>query len=333
MDDGQAPPATAPKRADPGAAPMWRIARASIEMIMDMIEITRGAGSVLDPLIVSTVLEGNLALFNQDPELQRRYAEIDRPPPDELRRPISIAAVAGSLSLPYETVRRRAGQLVRSGALAATPKGLTVPAAALATPAYLAAAVARYERLKRFYLELKQAGVTAPAASAEPQDPALSGPPVRLVNRIIGEYMLRVNEQLLRRVGDAVSGILVLELGRANAEHLDHEARRIEAPLPDDLRRPVSLLALARRLRLPPETVRRHVLRLEAEGLARKVRGGWLAEISALPRGGAAGPPIARNLANVGRLLSRLASLGVVAYWEAEAQAGGPAWTAEPPPG
>ena len=315
MDDGQAPLAPAAAPAAQGAAPMWRIARASIELIMDMIAITRGPGNLLDPLIVSIVIEANLALFNQDPELQLAYAEIDEPPPDELRRPISIAAVAGSLSLPYETVRRRAGRLVRAGALVATPKGLVVPAASLTTPEYLAAAVARYERLKAFWVELKAAGVQPP--NTEPLGPPLSAPPIRLVNRVTGEYMLRVNEQLLKRVGDAVSGVLVLEMGRANAEHLDLGTRQVEGPLPDHLRRPVSILALSRRLRLPAETVRRHVLQLEAEGLARKVRGGWLADLTTLGRDDDA-PAIARNLANVGRLISRLAAFGVLAYWDAE---------------
>jgi len=300
----------------------WRIARASIGLILDVIEISRGPGHVVDPLIISTVVEGNLALFNRDPELQRRYAAIDRPPPDELRRPVSISAVAASLHLPYETVRRRINQLAGAGALRLTPKGAVVPTAALSTPEYLAGAVSRYERVRQFYFELKDLGVleALKLRNSEPAPPCLDKPPVRLVNRLIGEYMMRLYEVMLRRVGDPVSGLLALEMGRANAERLDATARRTEAPMPDEVRSPVSTASLAKRLRLPPETVRRHLLRLQRLGFCRRAGGGWLAELAHLDRSDEVAP-IARNLMNVARLVSRLHGYGVAAFWEAEARA------------
>lgn len=322
MDDGQSPLAPAPGPAAQSRPPAWRIARASIELVMDIIDISRGDGHMLDPLLVATVVEGNLALVSQDPELQRRYAEADQPPPDELRRPISIAAVASSLSLPYETVRRRTNGLIRRGAMVSTPKGLIVPAALLTTPAYLEAAIARYERVKRFYFELKALGVTDGLPERDEGVAPLTGPPVRLVNRVLSEFQSRLYEQMLRRLGDLVTGVVALEMGRANAEGLEEAARQIEGPLPDDLRHPISMLALAKRLRLPAETVRRHVRRLEAEGLCRQVDGGFLAEIADLPPQGES-TPIQRNLMNLSRMMARLGALGVLAYWEAEAAASG----------
>jgi DNA-binding Lrp family transcriptional regulator len=321
MDDGHPPLAGAAPPAGEASANAWRIARASIELILDVIDITRGSGQVADPLIVSTVIEGNLALFNRDPELQRRYAAIDLPPPDELRRPVSISAVAASLHLPYETVRRRMNQLAGSGALVLTAKGALVPTSALTTPEYVKSAVARYERVRRFYFDLKTMGVLEAMKAREgPPAGGVSAPPVRLVNRLISEYMMRLYEMLLRRVGDPVSGLLLLEIGRANAEQLDARARATEGPLADERRRPLTTAALAKRLRLPAETVRRHVLRLQSLGLCRRAAGGWLAELAHLsPPGGVS--PLARNLMNVKRLIASLAAYGVVAYWEAEARA------------
>lgn len=318
MDDGQLPASPPPAPARSNHQPWWRIARASISLILDFIEMSRGAGDILDPLIMATVIEGNLALINQDPELQRTYADLDAVPPDELRRPVSIAAVAGSLNVPYETVRRRVARLAKAGALVQAPKGLMVPSGALGHPMYVMTAVARYERMKRFYFELKGMGVLEEMPAPDPSARPLQGPPVRLVNRLVGEYMLRIIEVFMGRLGDAVTGLVAMEMGRANAEHLDDAARQVEGPMPDDLRKPIAMLALAKRLRLPPETVRRHVKRLEDLGLCHKAPGGRLAEIRDL-RGPDGYSPIAWNLMNMMRLMSRLSAYGVCAYWDAEA--------------
>lgn len=318
MDDGQLPAPPPPAQAAQTRLPWWRIARASISLILEFIQMSRGAGDILDPLIVSTIIEGNLAVVNQDAELQRAYAELDSAPPDEMRRPVSIAAVAGSLNVPYETVRRRVARLANSGAIVQTSKGLVVPSSALSHPMYVITAVARYERMKRFYFELKEMGVLENLPAPDSAAPPLRAPPVRLVNRLIGEYMLRIIEVFMARLGDAVTGLVAMEMGRANAEHLDEAARQVEGPMPDDLRKPIAMLALAKRLRLPPETVRRHVNRLEELGLCHKVPGGRLAEIRELQGTGEGHSPIGWNLMNMMRLMARLSAFGVLTYWDAE---------------
>src|SRR6185295_13738301 len=84
-----------------------RAMRLWLLFLLDIIEIARGPGQGYDPLILGVVSSASVATVNQDIRLQLAYATVDRPPPDALRRPVSINAIARSLGLPYETVRRR----------------------------------------------------------------------------------------------------------------------------------------------------------------------------------------------------------------------------------
>jgi DNA-binding Lrp family transcriptional regulator len=299
----------------------WRIGRASLGFILDVFHLTRNGGDILGPLISSVIIESNVALINQDPEVSGRYAALDTPPPDELRRPISINAVATSLRLPYETVRRRVAAAIAAGTCVATPKGVYVPAAALQGPAHETLLIARYERLKQFYFELKALEVFQGVNLAPPGAPVLTSPPVRAGNRAISEYSLRVIEGIMRRIGDPLTGILLLEMTRANAEPTDRAHFAMDAPLPDMLRVPVTTLTLARRLGLPAETVRRHVAKLDALGFCRKTKGGRLAALEQLGQGNNGEHGLADNLINVQRLFAKCAALGIVPYWEAEGPA------------
>ena len=69
--------------------------------------------------------------------------------------------------------------------------------------------------------------------------------------------------------GDPVRGLIFLAAARAGTQHLDTGFRPTERGfVSDDLRRPVSISALARSLGLPNETVRRHVIALVEAGYA-----------------------------------------------------------------
>jgi len=301
--------------------PWWRIGRASIGFLLDVIGMGRGPGDIVDPLILSVVLEANIAPLSQDLELAARYGTLADIPPDELRRPVSINAVAASLQLPYETVRRRCAKFIEAGALIATPRGIVAPGHMVNNPFYLATATARYERLRAFYFELRALGVFD--AAARPNDvPTYAAAPIRAANRLISEYVLRVIEAVMRGVGDPLSGLILLEMGRANSASLDPIDLQVEGPIPDTRRTPISMLELSRRVGLPAETVRRHVNRLQAGGFCRAVKGGRLASVEKLMRGDPeTGGGLAENLQNLQRLFARSAALGIIAYWETEAAA------------
>jgi AraC-like DNA-binding protein len=301
--------------------PWWRIGRASIGFVLDILGMGRGPGDIVDPLILAVVLEANIAPVSQDLELAARYGTLADIPPEDLRRPVSINAVAGSLQLPYETVRRRCARFIETGALIATPRGVVAPGHMVNSPFFLVIATARYERLKAFYFELRALG--AFDAAPRPNDvPTYASAPIRAANRLISEYVLRVVESVMRGVGDPLSGLILLEMGRANAASPDPIDLQVEGPIPDSRRTPISMLELSRRVGLPAETVRRHVNKLQDGGFCRAVKGGRLASVEKLMRGDPeGGGGLAENLQNLQRLFARCASLGIIAHWESEAAA------------
>jgi DNA-binding Lrp family transcriptional regulator len=292
---------------------VWETTRASLAYIRDTAQISRGDGDLLDPLIFTAVLDANMAPVNRDPELQVIYGG-DIAAPDELRRPVSINAVAQSLSLPFETVRRRVGGLARAGLCVLEPRGVIVPRAAVSSPAYNMIQRARYDRARRFYQVLKTAGALPGDSAANAQTPT-AGPLVRAADRALSSYMLRACNDLIALTSDVLRTLILVELTLDNIGELATVDLPRWAADPAGLARPVRVAALAQQLRVAPETTRRHVLALEGTGFADRVGPGFIAV--APP---AIWPELVRlvevNLANVQRLFAALRSLDVLAAWD-----------------
>lgn len=284
----------------------------SLGYVLDSIEISRDGGDIVDRLLVAAILDANLARVRQDMALQTTYARLDAPPPDALSRPVSINAVAQSLGLPFETVRRRLARLARRGLCTVTTRGVLVPLAALATPRFEAMGLARYRRLERFHRDLTAAGALPDLPAPAEALAAAGGPPVRIANRILAEYLMRSIESVMRRIGDPLTGLLLLHVLGANTEHLEPAA---EGPPAEGGCRPVRINRLAQRLNVPAETARRHVLLLMRAGYCRRTPEGVVARLDGL-----SGPAISalldENRANVRRMFSHLARYGVLEDWK-----------------
>jgi DeoR/GlpR family transcriptional regulator of sugar metabolism len=82
-------------------------------------------------------------------------------PPDEVRRPISVLAVANSLGLPYETVRRYVTKLIRLGRCGRVKGGIIALASGLRRPIDDETMVLNVANARRFCRALKRAGVIA----------------------------------------------------------------------------------------------------------------------------------------------------------------------------
>jgi hypothetical protein len=218
--------------------------------------------------------------------------------------------------MPFETARRRVQALVKIGALEATPKGILVSHRSLGQHEFLANVFLRHEMLKAFYLEVKDLGLPPPGPAGPPT--SLDDPPVRLTNRLIWEYMLRVADVLGAVVGDATNGVILLAMVRGNTGGFASDQLAAWARDPLALAHPVRNRRLADELNFSSETMRRYVIALEAQGFC--VRG---------PQGlVAVAPPSLRssldrmvldNLANLQRMFSRLRQFGVLAMWDTPA--------------
>jgi hypothetical protein len=289
--------------------------------VLDIADIARDGGPVLDTLILTVVVEANLDAVNRDPALQRIYGALDSPPPDELRRPVAVNSVAASLGLPYETVRRHLVRMASLGQCEFAPGGVLVPAARLMAPRFVQICVARYERTQRLYQNLKAIGAL-PSLAVEPKrsyaNPALAlgDAPVRLVNRLLSEYYLRLIEMMMRRLGDPVTALVLLGLARANMAALSDEARAADTLQPEAARQPVRRSALAAQLGLPAETVRRRLTELEQRGYCGVTRGGIMISMDFATRADSL-RLLQENQGNLIRFLSRLRRYGLLDLWDA----------------
>jgi hypothetical protein len=116
-------------------------------------------GDIVRALILRAIIAGNISHIDHDPANPPRYTAIDDVPPDELRRPVSVLAVAGSLGLPYETTRRCVNKLVKEGLCVRVKGGVIAPAAKHIQPVDHRAIRTNMANLRRLFSGLKQAGV------------------------------------------------------------------------------------------------------------------------------------------------------------------------------
>jgi DNA-binding Lrp family transcriptional regulator len=304
---------------DPRGLLSRQAARLSLHFFLDLVEIGRSDRNIIDSLLWGAIIVANLATIGHDPGLQRAYADIDAAAPDDLRRPVSINAIAQSLRQPFETTRRRVNRLARDGAVVITPRGVYVPNSVTATPAFLASVLARHERLRLFYEALKAIDAL-PIHGAAPSAPAPESPPIRITNRAVAEYMLRATNDLTALTGDPLRSLILISMAHENTAHLAPEDLADWIAGPERLSRPVRIARLAARLNLSPETNRRHTIALEAAGFCHRSAEGLTA--LAPP---AARPTLERvvedNLANVQRMFARLRQLGALAAWDVQPKA------------
>jgi len=292
--------------------------RASVAFILDLIHLGRDGRHPLDSLLLSTIVQANVAPISGRADLQVAFAAAEAPPPDEMRRPISINALASSLRLPFESVRRRVHGLARSGLCRLSREGVIVPTEILTHPVYLAGALQAYERLRGFHGEMGRLGALE---DLPPPSVDLAGGlvPVRTVARVVSDYMLRAVDVAHTEFGDIVASLLLLETFRANTEHVGGtpapDLTREDGLLDDRHRKPIRQAELARRLGIPSETARRHVLALESLGYLERRPGGLMVTAYALTRPRAV-RFAAENALHLRRMFGQLSQLGVLAIWD-----------------
>jgi DNA-binding transcriptional ArsR family regulator len=126
----------------------------SAKMISDL-----AGGDLIEALIMHGIMAGNFGHIDQGPNNTAQFTSLEDVPPDDVRRPISVLAVAGSLGMPYETVRRHVKRLVKAGRCVRVKGGVIAPVARLQRPETDAAILNNMANLRRLYRALKRAGV------------------------------------------------------------------------------------------------------------------------------------------------------------------------------
>jgi hypothetical protein len=144
-------------------------------------------------------------------------------------------------------------------------------------------------------------------------DEALGGVGIRLTH----EFLLRT-VNLLSRVseGDLLEGLVMVTIVNANISYLDRDPTNpdrylaVEDVVPDEMRRPVGVLAIASTLNLPYETARRYVSKNVKAGRCRRVKGGLIAIGESLRRDDYH-EAIRVNMTNVRRFYAAMKRAGI----------------------
>jgi DNA-binding Lrp family transcriptional regulator len=282
------------------------VARISSAYVLRLLQLTiETFGDVRAGLVAQAIEAANTGHFDSRNEWGRDVAGPNLTLPNEARRPVSIARLAESLSLPFETTRRIVQRLVDQGACLRVEGGLILPMATVQRPDITAAVAANVGYARKFVRDLQAVGFAEAAlfdgtelAAEATQDTFAA----RVVARLSAQYLLRVCQLIAEVYGDIRYGIVAQTIVAANTAHLDVRGGEgwryatIEEPPPDDVRRPIRTARLAESLGLPFETVRRYVRRLIDDGACVRVKGGLI-----VPRQVQERPAAARgSVANVG---------------------------------
>lgn len=116
-------------------------------------------GSMLDALAFTALMSVNSEPITQDPTMAWRYSGAETPPPDNLRRPATIAELALKLSIPRETMRRRITRMLKLERCVAVSGGYLATLKHMQAPAVLQTGVLTNHHFGHLLNQLRQEGL------------------------------------------------------------------------------------------------------------------------------------------------------------------------------
>jgi DNA-binding Lrp family transcriptional regulator len=274
-------------------------------------------GDIRAGLLVQVINTANIAALIHTDE-GRSAAGPSGTFPDEVRRPISIARLADSAGLPFESTRRIVRKLIDAGHCRRVEGGVIVPRATFERPAIVRAVSANVGYVRRFTRDLRAVGLDearVTAGSHAPTGADADAAAARIVSVLSPVYILRALQLLADAYGDIRAGIVAQTIVTANTAHLDaprgegwRYAGIAETP-PDEVRRPISVARLAESLGLPYETMRQQVRRLIDAGVCVRLDDGLIVPGAVLERPASARSALA-NVAYVQKFMRDLHAAG-----------------------
>lgn len=279
-----------PSQVHPDAYP---VARVSTEFHLRGFDLlTEAQEDVVDGLIVMTLVREQMSAPR--------------------RKAVGVRALSRRLDMPYATIRRHVEKLVLSGQCVAEGGGLVVPPAVLRSRRVTTFLRKIYVNAVRLLTDLTRIEVASFAARS--RRPVRSGRLSREQTDIAvaASGLLLAGIRAMRAFwgGDLMKGLVYTAIWTANVKHVTNTAPAgIRAVLPDSQRKPVSVLAISRSLRLPYETIRRHADALLQAGICVRVGRHGLLVPTRFIRGISAGIVIGHRL--VMDFLAELRRVGV----------------------
>lgn len=294
-----------------------KVAWLCVRLQLAYVGITRDVldGDLVSSLLLPAILDANVGHLDADPDISRRHQALDATYPDDQRRPANALSIAHFLEIPRETARARLTAMVDNGVLRRMPTGYILPSSTLVSDRFLPAIPRYLDALDEFISGLgliNAFGLGTASRLAQPVWPVawaamrLSTAHILRETSYSRELTLGMNLTacyILMTVCQSVGGQL-----RVTAQM---PARGGALAVLNPTFGPVRGAAIAARLGLPEETVRRHLKQLVAAGYLRREARGYDVVHNA------ATLPVWRTFqkrvqANARQLIWRLASTGVV---------------------
>jgi DNA-binding Lrp family transcriptional regulator len=309
--------------ATPDEAAVARIiSRLSAEYVFGSFQLLIGAfGDIRSGLLLMAINTANVAHIDARTEEGRHAAASDGLVEDDVRKPVTVARLAAIAGLSAGSTHRIVERLIDVGDCVRVGGGLIVPRAVFERPEFDSLTLANLRHVSVFVRELLRRGLVPepPAMMPAWQTPVARDAIARTISRQCAEYSLRAVRLLGETYGDIPTGIVAQSIVAANTGHLDDfmgEGWRyagIDQPAPDEIRKAVSVSAIARSLGVPYETLRRQVRRLIARGVCVRVEGGLIIPTSVVEQPAAARAMVA-NVRYVREFVRILRSLGLDPY-------------------
>lgn len=135
--------------------------RASTAYLLHSVDLMSRVvgGDILRGVIFTAVVDANVRHLRPSDVIAQAYSEAGDQVPDEIRKPISVHALALELDVPYETTRRHVNALIADGLCVRAETGIVVPGSVIARDQMAAALRRNYENLRRLISDLREGGV------------------------------------------------------------------------------------------------------------------------------------------------------------------------------
>lgn len=136
--------------------------RASTRFFLKSVELLTRAvsdGDILRGVIFLAIIDANTRHLRPGDPVARSFAGSSDPVPDEMRRPVSVHALALDLALPYETTRRHVNALIEQGLCERVEAGIVVRAEVLEREAMVATHRKNIENLRALFTDLRDGGL------------------------------------------------------------------------------------------------------------------------------------------------------------------------------
>jgi hypothetical protein len=258
-----------------------RIAAASAGFLLRSIASITAivGGDVQKAVVFHAIWTSNVKHITYS-EDNRKYGNLDAPPPADLLRPISVLAISESLRIPYETARRHVEKLKRDGLCTRESNGGVKIAADFLnkSPERMAIVRGNFASLVLFLTDLRKAGFDfAPYQGEQEQFDSVPLnvrplPNGRAIMRVCSEFVMRALDAIGRLRGDQlITNLVHLTIWIWNVEKYYSEFPQGDAVPSDHDRRPITVRSLSRKVGLPLETTRRHVQNLHWRGDLRRL--------------------------------------------------------------